>query len=227
MPTSRTYGDGCGVAHAMDLVGERWGLLVVRELLLGPKRFTDLRAGLPNASPNVLSERLRELERGAIVRRRKLPPPAGSSVYELTDWGRELGPIVLALGGWAVRSPSFPEDAPVGVDSAILGMTSLFDPDAAEGFDATLELGLDDDRFRVRVADGKIEIDREPVEDPDAVIETTVETLHEVIWQRLEVAKAVRDGEIRIEGDRRAASRFVGLFPLPEQAAPPALAPSG
>jgi DNA-binding HxlR family transcriptional regulator/putative sterol carrier protein len=211
----------------MDLVGERWGLLVVRELLLGPKRFTDLRAGLPNASPNVLSERLRELERGAIVRRRKLPPPAGSSVYELTDWGRELGPIVLALGGWAVRSPSFPEDAPVGVDSAILGMTSLFDPDAAEGFDATLELGLDDDRFRVRVADGKIEIDREPVEDPDAVIETTVETLHEVIWQRLEVAKAVRDGEIRIEGDRRAASRFVGLFPLPEQAAPPALAPSG
>ena len=211
----------------MDLVGERWGLLVVRELLLGPKRFTDLRAGLPNASPNVLSERLRELERGAIVRRRKLPPPAGSSVYELTDWGRELGPIVLALGGWAVRSPSFPEDAPVGVDSAILGMTSLFDPDAAEGFDATLELGLDDDRFRVRVADGKIEIDRGPVEDPDAVIETTVETLHEVIWQRLEVAKAVRDGEIRIEGDRRAASRFVGLFPLPEQAAPPALAPSG
>ena len=211
----------------MDLVGERWGLLVVRELLLGPKRFTDLRAGLPKASPNVLSERLRELERGAIVRRRKLPPPAGSSVYELTDWGRELGPIVLALGGWAVRSPSFPEDAPVGVDSAILGMTSLFDPDAAKGFDATLELGLDDDRFRVRVAKGKIEIDRELTENPDAVIETSVETLHEIIWQRLELAKAVRDGAIRIEGDRRAASLFVGLFPLPEQATPPALASSG
>ena len=211
----------------MDLLGERWAFLVVRELLLGPKRFTDLRAGLPNASPNVLSERLRELERGAIVRRRKLPPPAGSSVYELTDWGRELGPIVLALGGWAVRSPSFPEDAPVGVDSAILGMTSLFDADAAKGFDATLELRLDDDRFQVRIADGKIEIDREPVEDLDAVIETSVGTLREVLWQRLELPKAVRDGKIRVEGDRRAVSRFVGLFPLPEQAAPPALAPSG
>src|SRR6478609_8848130 len=87
MPTSRTYGDGCGIAHAMDLVGERWGLLVVRELLLGPKRFTDLRAGLPNASPNVLSQRLRELEGAGLVRRRKLPPPAASWVYELTEWG--------------------------------------------------------------------------------------------------------------------------------------------
>ena len=85
MATMRTYGDGCGIAHALDLVGERWALLVVRELLLGPKRFKDLRAGLPSASTNVLSQRLRELEQGAIVRRRTLPPPAGSSVYELTD----------------------------------------------------------------------------------------------------------------------------------------------
>jgi DNA-binding HxlR family transcriptional regulator/putative sterol carrier protein len=202
----------------MDLVGERWGLLVMRELLLGPTRFTDLRTGLPHASPNVLSERLRELERGAIVKRRKLPPPAGSSVYELTDWGRELGPIVMALGGWAIRSPSFPEDAPVGVDSVVLGMTSLFDGDAAEGLDATLELRLEEDPFRIRIADGKMELDRGRAEDPDATIETDVETLRDLLWQRRELPKALKAGDIKVEGDRRAVSRFVGLFTLPEPA---------
>src|SRR5918994_6857706 len=99
MASLRTYGDGCGIAHALDLVGERWALLVVRELLLGPKRFTDLRGGLPSASTNVLSQRLRELEQAGIVHRRKLPPPAGSSGFELTHWGRELKPLVLSL--WA------------------------------------------------------------------------------------------------------------------------------
>src|SRR5918992_576666 len=98
MATMRTYCDGCAAAHALDLVGERWALLVVRELLLGPKRFTDLPAGLPNVSPNVLAQRLRELERAGVVRRRKLAPPAASRVYELTDWGLELEPVVISLG---------------------------------------------------------------------------------------------------------------------------------
>src|ERR1051326_4544263 len=106
MATLRTYGDGCAIAHALDVVGERWALLVVRELVLGPKRYTDLRRGLPNASPNVLSQRLDELERAGIVERHKLPPPAGSRVYELTRWGRELEEIVISLGRWAARSPS-------------------------------------------------------------------------------------------------------------------------
>ncbi len=110
----RTYGDGCGIAHALDIVGERWALLVVRELLLGPKRFVDLRGGLPGASTNVLSQRLRQLEQAAIVQRRKLPPPAGSSVYELTDWGRELKPMLLSLGTWAARSPVVPRGRPRG-----------------------------------------------------------------------------------------------------------------
>src|ERR671922_1331627 len=120
MATMRTYGDGCAIARGLDLVGERWALLVVRELLLGPKRYTDLRDGLPKASPNVLAQRLRELEQAAVVRRRRLPPPAGSWVYELTDWGRELKPMLLSLGAWAIRSPSFPPDAPVSTDSVIL-----------------------------------------------------------------------------------------------------------
>jgi DNA-binding HxlR family transcriptional regulator len=106
--------NGCAIAHALDLVGARWALLVVRELLLGPKRYTERLRGLPNASPNVLSERLRELERAGIVRRRKLPPPAGSLVYELTDWGRELEEIVLSLGHWGPRSASMPRGPRLG-----------------------------------------------------------------------------------------------------------------
>src|ERR1700685_3017592 len=104
MTEKRSYGDSCGIARALDLVGERWALLVVRELLLGPKRFTDLRAGLPKVSADVLSQRLRELERIGAVQRRKLPPPAGVQVYELTDWGRELEPVLLALGRWGSRT---------------------------------------------------------------------------------------------------------------------------
>ena len=172
MATMRTYGDGCGIAHALDLVGERWALLVVRELLLGPKRFTDLRDGLPNASPNVLSQRLRELEQAGIVQRRKLPPPAGSWVYELTDWGRELKPIVIALGTWALRSPSFPRDAPVGTDSVILALGTFFDADAAGDLSARYELRLGENAFHVRIADREIDVDRGAADDPDAIIET-------------------------------------------------------
>src|ERR1022692_4710114 len=133
MPRKRNYGDPCGVARALDLVGERWALLVVRELVLGPKRFTDLRAGLPNLSPDVLSQRLRELEQAGIVHRHKLPPPAGSRVYELTDWGRELEPVVIALGRWGSRAPFPPARAQLGIDSVLLALRTLFDPQAAAG----------------------------------------------------------------------------------------------
>src|SRR5919109_5446311 len=157
----RTYGDGCSIALGLDLVGERWALLVVRELLLGPKRYTDLRRGLPNVSPNVLSQRLDELERAGILRRRKLPPPAGAWVYELTDWGLELEPIVLSLGRWAARSRTAGTDAPIAsADSVILAMRGLFDPAPAAGLRATYELRLGEDRFRVQVADNQIEIAR-------------------------------------------------------------------
>ena len=128
MAGKRTYGDPCGIARALDVIGERWALLVVRELLLGPKRFTDLRAGMPNLSPDVLSQRLRELEQAGVVRRGSLPPPAGSRIYELTDWGRELEPIVLGLGLWASRRAPFPPgDAPIGADSMMLALKTLYD----------------------------------------------------------------------------------------------------
>src|SRR5438034_10192223 len=105
MTAKRDYDDGCAAAHGLALVGERWALLVVRELLLGPKRFTDLRAGLPHVGPDVLAQRLRELEQAGVVRRGKLAPPAAARIYELTEWGRKLEPVVLALGRWGSQAP--------------------------------------------------------------------------------------------------------------------------
>src|SRR5712692_2192414 len=159
MSTKRRYADGCAAAHGLDLVGERWAMLVVRELLLGPKRFTDLRAGLAGISPNVLTQRLEELERFAIVQRRKLAPPAAAWVYELTEWGLQLDPVIKALGRWAARSPFKPE-AGLNVDSLILSFQTMFDPHAAEGFSANIELRIGEDRFHATIARGQMELDR-------------------------------------------------------------------
>ena len=219
MVTRRTYDDGCAAAHALDLVGERWALLVVRELLLGPKRFTDLRAGLPNASPNVLSQRLRELEAVGVVRRRKLPPPAASRVYELTEWGEELEPVVIRLGRWGARSPSRPRDAALGVDSLILSFRTMFDARAAEGLEAIYELRLGEESFRAEVAGGCFEVVRGSAERPNATIEADPSTLAELVYEGRQLAQALDAGEIKIEGDEEAVVRFLDLFPLPEPAA--------
>jgi DNA-binding HxlR family transcriptional regulator len=218
MATMRTYGDGCAIASALDVIGERWALLVVRELLLGPKRYTDLRRGLPNASPNVLTQRLGELERTGVIRRRKLPPPAGSRVYELTDWGLELEDTVMALGRWGARSPT-PNDAPIAsADSVVLALRARFDARAADGLRARFELRLGEDRFRVSVADAGIEVARGGADRPDATIDSDPDTLNGVLWGGRSLADAQRSGGLTIEGDKAAAARFVRLFPTPEPA---------
>jgi DNA-binding HxlR family transcriptional regulator/putative sterol carrier protein len=220
MASMRTYCDGCAAAHALDIIGERWALLVVRELLLGPKRFTDLRAGLPAVSPNVLAQRLRELEQAGVLRRRKLPPPAASKVYELTEWGMELEPVIVRLGRWGARSPSKPRDAALGVDSLVLSFRTMFAPHTAEGLRASYELRLGEDVFMAVVGDGRFEIARGSAEKPDATIETDAATLAALVYEGRELAEALRAGEVKIEGDEAAVERFVRLFPLPEPAAP-------
>ena len=214
----RTYDDGCAAAHALDLVGERWALLIVRELLLGPKRFADLRTGLPNASPDILSRRLRGLEGSGVVRRRKLPPPAASWVYELTDWGLELEPAIVSLGRWGARSPTKPHDAELGVDSLILSFRTMFDPLVADGLGASYELRLGEDRFRAVVANGHFEISRGNAERPDAIIETDPATLAALVYDDRQLAEALRSGDMKIEGDESVVARFLDLFPLPEPA---------
>jgi DNA-binding HxlR family transcriptional regulator len=223
MAVNRTYRDACRFAHALDLVGERWALLVVRELLLGPKRFTDLRAGLPHASPNVLSQRLRELERAGIVLRRKLGPPAGSWVYELTDWGLELEPIVARLGRWGDRSPFPPRDVEIGTDAAVLSLRALFDPAAAAGVNATYELRLGDERFRVRIAGGELTLARGGAEMPDAMIETVPHTLAMLVAHERSLVEALGSGEVAIDGGRRSVARFLDLFASSQPAPAPVL----
>lgn len=219
----RSYEDGCAAAHALDLVGERWALLVVRELLLGPKRFTDLRAGLPGASPNVLTERLRGLEMAGIVRRNKLPPPAASRVYELTEWGRELEPVIVRLGRWGARSPSKPRDAALSVDSLVISFRTMFDPRRADGLSATYELRFGEDVFRAEVDEGRFEISRGAADRPDAIIEADSNTLAGLVYADVTLVEALSSGTTKVKGDQGAVERFIRLFPLPEPAAPAAL----
>lgn len=216
MAGKRTYSDACGVARALDVVGERWALMVVRELLLGPKRFTDIRSGLPTVSPDVLAQRLRELEGAGVLERRTLPPPAASQVYELTPKGLALEPVVIALGRWGgANAPPPPEGQVMSFDSHILSLRTLFDPALAGDLDATVELRLGEQSFRAVTAGGRFDIERGEAAAPDATISTAPGTLIAIAHGHRELADAVRAGDVEVEGDAGVAERFVGLFPLP------------
>jgi len=220
MAGKRTYGEACRFAHALDVVGERWSLLVVRELLLGPKRFTDLRAGLPHASPNILTERLRDLEQAAVVRKRKLPPPYGSSVYELTGWGRELEPIVTELGAWGARSPIPPDSQEISTDSIVLALRSLFDPEGAGEMEATYELRIGEERFRVGIAGSELGLARGPAEDAGTTLSVPdAATLAAILTGQLSFEEARASGALEIEGAKQPVKRFLRLFPMPEPCA--------
>jgi DNA-binding HxlR family transcriptional regulator len=160
MASRRRYGEACPVAHALDVIGERWALLVVRELRLGPKRYSDLAASLPGAGPNVLAQRLRDLEDSGVLRRRTLPPPANARVYELTAWGAELEPVFRALAHWGIRSPA-PRRGRLSADSIMLGLRTFFEPEfaarPAQRWTALYEFHLDHNVFRLRVVDGRLD----------------------------------------------------------------------
>jgi DNA-binding HxlR family transcriptional regulator/putative sterol carrier protein len=206
----RRYDDGCGIAHALNLIGERWALLIVRDLMLGPKRFTDLQAGLPNAGPNMLIQRLRDLESTGIVRRRTLPPPAGSQVYELTEWGAKLDPILAMLGSWGAESPVMPMDGEVGADSIMLAVRNYFVPDPSRSWSATYEISLGRDRFTAEVVDGKLgDVSRGQPAGADVTIDTDPGTLEELLTGRRSVGEATRQGRLTITGDARAAERLL------------------
>jgi DNA-binding HxlR family transcriptional regulator len=207
----RTYGDPCGVARALDAIGERWALLVVRELLLGPKRFSALHRGLGAASQNVLAQRLRELEGAGIVRRRRLGPPAGSWVYELTGEGAALEPVLVALGRWGRNRP-MTSDAELSVDALVLALETTFDPAAADDLEASLDLHVDDDRLEVTVAGGRLSVARARADDPDATLQTDVSTLRELAFRKRRLDDAAAAGAVAIDGDRAAAQRVLDAF---------------
>ncbi|HEX5147064.1 MAG TPA: winged helix-turn-helix transcriptional regulator [Conexibacter sp.] len=221
MASKRSYGDACGIARALDVVGERWALMVVRELLLGPKRFTDLRAGLPHVSPDVLAQRLRDLEHAGVVEHRRLPPPYASQIYELTARGRALEPVLIELGRWGGANAPPPSDGMcMSLDAYVVSLRTLFDPARARDFAARIELRLGDERFRVEIADGRVEAGRGELPGADAAIEADdPTTLIEVLHGHRRLADALSAGTLRLRGDRRKARRFTELFPLPLPAA--------
>jgi DNA-binding HxlR family transcriptional regulator len=217
MTDRRTYGDSCGIARALDLVGERWALLVTRELLLGPKRFTDLRNGLGKVGPDILSQRLRELERAGVIRRRRLPPPAAASVYELTDWGQELEPVLLALGRWGSRAALGAQPPPLGVDAFAVALKTTFDPGrpAAARAHGSYGLRLGEHDFRLTVADDRFDVTRERAVTPTATIETDPGTLAGVLWHGSEPRDAIAAGALRIDGDQDAVRALFDAFAPP------------
>ena len=209
---TRTYGQYCGLARALELVGERWALLVVRDLILGPKRFTELRQGLPKIPSNILSARLKELEQTGVVQRRLLPRPGAAVVYDLTDYGRELEPIVLHLGGWGARSLAEPRpDDTLNADSLCLALLATFRPDAARGLRATYEIRLGEVVVHARVEKGTVEVSRGPAAKPDLVIESDL-TLGRLILGHLRPAEAAASGKVRFHGKRRLFERFGDAF---------------
>ena len=216
---TRSYGQFCGIARALDLVGERWALLVVRDLILGPKRFTDLQRCLPGIGTNILSERLRQLEQGGVIRRRILAPPAGSTVYELTEHGRGLEEILLALGRWGVRSMG-PRKPGQALRSGWIGvaMRAYADPAAAAGLDATYELILDHTVLRIEMADGDVRITEGSSGRADLVVETQDETLIALLAGFLAAPDAVASGAVKLEGDETLLPRLLDIvrFRVPE-----------
>jgi DNA-binding HxlR family transcriptional regulator len=218
MPVQRGYRQVCGVARALDVVGERWALLVVRELLLGPKRFTDLQAGMPGASPNALSDRLRELTDSGVIRRRRLAPPAATWVYELTDWGRELEPIVLALGTWALGRAPLASQTFVSLDSVMLTIRTFYTPPPAAGPDVRLRIRLIDDgvergTFGVLLTGTGAAVDHQPPDNPDATLTTSTTALLAAFDRH-----QLPDDDARLDGDRDAVHRLVTGVAIPAPA---------
>ena len=207
----RRYEDACGLAHALDLLGERWAMLVLRELAYGPRRFSELRADLTGISANVLTQRLTELEDRGLVRKTKLPPPASVQVYEATEWGLEATPIIASLGKWAARSPLHDPTLRMSHVSVIMSFQTLISPERAEGFKARVCFRFGDASYVTTVADGRLEAERRDCDDCDVTFTGTPS----------EIAAVIHGGApfetIRVEGDMTLANRFRTLFPLPEK----------
>lgn len=213
--STRRYDDACATAHALDLVGERWALLVIRELMFGPKRFSDLRADLPGISANVLTQRLEGLAAAGILMRRKLAPPNPAQVYELTEWGYQAEPIFQTLGRWAVHSPHHDPSLPFSATSLFLSFRTMLDSTRAAGIDARIGFRIGAESFIARLAEGRIEIARGEPRDVDLSLTGTASTIAAAIYggQPLDRLEAV--GSLSIGGDRALADRFVTLFPVP------------
>jgi DNA-binding HxlR family transcriptional regulator len=195
----------------MELLGERWAMLVLRELAYGPRRFSELKSDLVGISANVLTQRLAELESRGLVRKTKLPPPASVQVYEATEWGLEVVPLIASLGRWAARSPWHDPTLQMSHVSVMMSLQTLISPELAEGLDVRIGFQFGDTSYVATVHDGHLDVARIPVEDC-AVVFTGAPSM---------IAAVIHGGApfelIRVDGDMDLAKRFVKLFPLPSK----------
>jgi DNA-binding HxlR family transcriptional regulator len=213
----RVYGQYCGLARAVEIVGERWALLIIRDLLVGPRRFTDLRRGLPRIPTNVLTERLRELEDAGVVERRVLPRPAGGSVvYALTPYGAELEDVVLRLGLWGAQALGEPRPGEiVTLDSLIIALRTTFRPAAARDRRLSFELRLDDVVLHAAVDAGTVRVGPGELEGADLVIETGP-GLKALLAGELSPGDALASGAVRVlRGNPALLDAFAELFQIP------------
>jgi DNA-binding HxlR family transcriptional regulator len=207
----RRYEDACGLAHALDLLGERWAMLVLRELAYGPRRFSELKSDLAGISANVLTQRLTELEQRGLVRKTRLPPPASVQVYEATPWGLEAVPMIAALGRWAARSPLHDPTLRMSHVSVMMSLQTLISAERADGLNARVCFRFGDAVYVATVADGRLGVDRRDADDCDLTFTGAPS----------DVAAVIHGGApfemIHVEGDMALAERFRTLFPLPEK----------
>ena len=205
----RRYDDACGTAHALELIGDRWTLLVLRELMLGGRRFSDLRGDLPGISANVLIQRLAELEQRGLVVRKQLPPPANAQVYEATEWGLEAEPIVQALGRWAARSPRHDPTLPISGVSILLSFRTMLSEKRAGDLDARVGFVFGRDRYVGRIKKGRIKVARGDPEIADLIFSGPPTAMAAVVYGGAPLDL------MGVTGNRALAERFVKLFPLP------------
>ena len=205
----RCYDDACGLAHALELVGERWAMLVLRELAYGPRRFSELKADLTGISANVLTQRLTELEQRRLVRKTKLPPPASVQVYQATEWGLEAIPIIGSLGRWAARSPLHNPTLPMSHVSVMMSFQTLLSPERAQGMRGRFGFRFGGVSYVATLADGRLAVERGETKDCDAVFTGSPTELVAVIHG------GAPPEMIGIEGDLALAKKFMTLFPLP------------
>jgi DNA-binding HxlR family transcriptional regulator len=209
----RRFDDACGLAHAMELLGERWAMLVLRELAYGPRRFSDLKSDLQGISANVLTQRLTELEARGLVRKTRLPPPAAVQVYEATPWGLEVVPLIANLGKWAARSPLHNPQLRMSHVSVVMSLQTLISAERAKGLDARVCFRFGDVNYVTTVREGALDVERRDADACDVTF----------IGSPSEIAAVIHGGApfemIRVEGDMELAKRFRTLFPLPEKVA--------
>lgn len=212
MPAEVRYDDPCGIARAMGVIGDRWAVLVVRELMFGPRRFAQLRAGLPGVSPNVLSQRLRDLEGSGIVRRTVLDESAAITAYALTERGAALEPVLIELGRWGSQAQNASRND-LSVSAMMFSYKTVFDPSRAT--DGSYAVRVDGETFTVTVRGADIEVRRGTDDAADVVLDTDMPTLRAVSFGRRSVSSAEKAGRLRITGKRRYATAFGRMFPVP------------